>query len=200
MAIPIVTVATIISKGYPLSTLKSEGLVTLADADIKDAYFPSTELFTDEKVITLLHALVYSLLLRRKIVSTRYGSVTKVSQYTIAADNDSITAEIRSYCLTRLESYLSILFPLTYSGLLDASTGSILVDGIVTVLVNGTGITNSYYKANVAGTYSYGSGDIILALDDYLYYNGLVWLKIIGGRPNFQFNDILKLYDNIVFV
>ena len=106
MPIPIVTVASLIAKGYPVSTLKSEGLVTLADSDIKDAYFQADEPFTDEKVVTLLHALVYSLLLRRKIVATRYGSVTKVSQYTIAADEESITKEIRSYCLARLEKYI----------------------------------------------------------------------------------------------
>ena len=113
MPIPVVTVASLIAKGYPVSTLKSEGQVTLADADIKDAYFPTTELFTDDKVITLLHALVYSLLLRRKIVATRYGSVEKVSQYTIKADEDSVTKEIRSYCLSRLEKYfLAITKPI----------------------------------------------------------------------------------------
>lgn len=109
MAIPVVTVASLIAKGYPVSTLKSEGLITLADSDIKDAYFPANETFTDASVVTLLHALVYSLLLRRKIVATRYGAVEKVSQYTIAADNDSVTQEIRSYCLARLEKYISSL-------------------------------------------------------------------------------------------
>ena len=66
-----------------------------------------------DKVITLLHALVYSLLLRRKIVATRYGSVEKVSLYTIKADEDSVTKEIRSYCLSRLEKYfLAITKPI----------------------------------------------------------------------------------------
>jgi len=109
MPIPIVTVASLIAKGYQVSTLKSEPQVALADSDIKEAYFPSTELFTDEKAITLLHALVYSLLLRRNIVATRYGSVTKVSQYTIAADEDSTTKEIRGYCIARLEKYYQSL-------------------------------------------------------------------------------------------
>ena len=109
MPIPIVTVASLIAKGYPVSTLKSEPQVTLADSDIKEAYFPSTELFTDAKTVTLLHALVYSLLLRRKIVATRYGSVAKVSQYTIAADEDQVTKEIRSYCIARLEKYIESL-------------------------------------------------------------------------------------------
>ena len=100
-----VTIATLREKGYLVSSLKDEATITLAEADIKAAYFPSTELFTDVKTITLLYALTYSLLLRRKIVATRYGAVQKVSQYTIAADEASVTAEIRSYCVSKLEAY-----------------------------------------------------------------------------------------------
>ena len=159
MPTPVVTVATLIAKGYPVSTLKSEGLVTLADSDIKDAYFPLTELFTDAKVVTLLHALVYSLLLRRKIVATRYGSVTKVSQYTIAADNDSITAEIRSYCLARLEAYQQLLN-------------------------NSVEPEVPYFRTRIE------------RFPDYSFERNYNY-EIVNG---FQFNDILKLYDNIVFV
>ena len=108
MPIPIVTVASLIAKGYPVSTLKSESQVTLADADIKEAYFPSTETFTDAKTVMLLHALVYSLLLRRKIVATRYGSVEKNPTYSVRAEEDAITQEIRSYCVNRLENYISV--------------------------------------------------------------------------------------------
>ena len=105
MPIPIVTVASLIAKGYPVSTLKSESQVTLADSDIKEAYFPSTETFTDTKTVTLLHALVYSLLLRRKIVATRYGSIEKNPTYSVRAEEDAIIQEIRSYCANRLENY-----------------------------------------------------------------------------------------------
>ena len=105
MPIPIVTVASLIAKGYPVSTLKSEPQVALADSDIKEAYFPATETFTDAKTVTLLHALVYSLLLRRKIVATRYGSVEKNPTYSVRAEEDAITQEIRSYCANRLENY-----------------------------------------------------------------------------------------------
>jgi len=105
MPIPIVTVASLIAKGYPVSTLKSEPQVALADSDIKEAYFPSTEEFTDSKTVTLLHALVYSLLLRRKIVATRYGSMEKNSSYSVQAEDEAITQEIRSYCANRLENY-----------------------------------------------------------------------------------------------
>ncbi len=108
MPIPIVTVASLIAKGYPVSTLKSESQVTLADADIKEAYFPVTETFADAKTVTLLHALVYSLLLRRKIVATRYGSVEKNPTYSVRAEEDAITQEIRSYCVNRLENYISM--------------------------------------------------------------------------------------------
>ena len=105
----IVTVESLRARGFAVSSLKDASQITLAENDIKDAYFPTDAIFTDEKVIALLHALVYSLLLRRKIVATRYGSVQKVSQYTIAADNDSVTEEIRSYCLARLEKYYDSL-------------------------------------------------------------------------------------------
>ena len=105
MPIPIVTVASLIANGYPVSTLKSEPQVALADSDIKEAYFPSTEEFSDAKTVTLLHALVYSLLLRRKIVATRYGSVEKNPTYSVRAEEDAITQEIRSYCANRLENY-----------------------------------------------------------------------------------------------
>ena len=105
MQIPVVTVASLIAKGYPVSTLKSEPQVALADSDIKEAYFPSTEEFTDAKTVTLLHALVYSLLLRRKIVATRYGSMEKNSSYSVQAEDEAITQEIRSYCANRLENY-----------------------------------------------------------------------------------------------
>ena len=108
MPIPIVTVASLIAKGYPVSTLKSEPQVTLADSDIKEAYFPATETFTDAKTVTLLHALVYSLLLRRKIVATRYGSMEKNSSYSVQAEDEAITHEIRSYCANRLENYISV--------------------------------------------------------------------------------------------
>ena len=108
MSIPIVTVASLIAKGHPVSTLKSESQVALADSDIKEAYFPSTEPFTDAKTVTLLHALVYSLLLRRKIVATRYGSVEKNPTYSVQAEEDAITQEIRSYCVNRLENYMSM--------------------------------------------------------------------------------------------
>ena len=108
MPIPVVTVASLIAKGYPVSTLKSESQVTLADSDIKEAYFPSAEEFTDAKTVTLLHALVYSLLLRRKIVATRYGSVEKNSSYSVQAEDEAITQEIRSYCANRLENYISV--------------------------------------------------------------------------------------------
>ena len=117
MPIPIVTVASLIAKGYPVSTLKSESQVTLADSDIKEAYFPATELFTDAKTVTLLHALVYSLLLRRKIVVTRYGSVEKNATYSVRAEEDAITQEIRSYCTNRLENYISVN-PFEYNDIL----------------------------------------------------------------------------------
>ena len=101
----IVTLTSLREKGFEVSSLKSDATIGLAEADCKLCYFPASETFTDADVILLLHALVYSRLLRMRIVSTRYGSVLKTSQYTINADNDAITEEIRGYCCARLEAY-----------------------------------------------------------------------------------------------
>ena len=100
-----VTIQSLKANGYPVSTLKDETVIALAEKDVKLAYFPSTETFSSQSVIELLHALVYSLLLRRKLTLTRYGSVSKVSQYSIAAEEEAITSEIRSCCTAKLESY-----------------------------------------------------------------------------------------------
>jgi len=101
------TIEDIKDAGYPLTSLKDESAVALAEQDVKIAYFPNSETFEDEKVIGLLIALTYSLLIRRRIIATRFGSVAKVSQYTIAADEYQLTREIRGYCTARLERYIA---------------------------------------------------------------------------------------------
>ncbi|CAB5226088.1 hypothetical protein UFOVP756_44 [uncultured Caudovirales phage] len=105
----IVTVASLKQAGYQISSLKEETQVQLAEANIIEAYFPTTETFTTGETVALLHALTYSLLLKRKTVSTRYGSSEKTSQYTISADENQIKQEIRTYCRARLENYLNSL-------------------------------------------------------------------------------------------
>lgn len=100
-----VTVQILRENGYPLTTLKDDSIVALAEKDVKAAYFPESETFEDEEAKQLLYALTFSLLLKRKIQATRYGTVTKISQYSIAADEAQIKTEIRSYCCSRLEKY-----------------------------------------------------------------------------------------------
>lgn len=102
-----VTVSSLRSYGFAVSNLKDEGAITLAENDVKFAYFPDTEIFDTEIVLNLLHALTYSLLLRRKLVVTRYGTVQKASQYTIAAEESAVKSEIQSYCCARLEAYIA---------------------------------------------------------------------------------------------
>lgn len=100
-----VTVQILRENGYPLTTLKDDSIVALAEKDVKAAYFPDSETFEDEEAKQLLYALTFSLLLKRKIQATRYGTVTKISQYSIASDEAQIKTEIRSYCCQRLEKY-----------------------------------------------------------------------------------------------
>ena len=103
----IVTIATLKDAGYDVSNSKNEAAVALATANIKSAYFPETETFESVQSQNLLLALVFSLLLKRKTVLTRFGNAEKISQYTIAADKDQIRSEIRGYCRRPLESYLA---------------------------------------------------------------------------------------------
>ena len=103
-----VTIDSLKIAGFSISSLKEQAAITLAENDVKFAYFPEAETFEDENVIALLHALTYSLLLRRKIVATRYGSQVKNAQYSTTADEQETTNEIRSYCIARLEAYQTV--------------------------------------------------------------------------------------------
>lgn len=103
-----VTIDSLRDAGFSISSLKDQSAITLAENDVKFAYFPATETFEDENAVALLHALVYSLLLRRKIVATRYGSQIKNAQYSTTADEQETTKEIRSYCMARLEAYQTV--------------------------------------------------------------------------------------------
>ena len=100
-----ITAALLREAGYPVSQLKDENTITLAESDIKAAYFPADETFESTEANALLYALTYSLLLKRKIQATRYGSVAKVSQYSIAAEEAQIKSEIRNYCKWKLEKF-----------------------------------------------------------------------------------------------
>jgi hypothetical protein len=101
----IITVEILKNKGYNVSTLKDANSITLAASDVKLCYFKADETFEEESVINLLCALTYSLLLRRKIVATRYGSTVKTNNYSAQADEDQVTKEVRGYCIHRLEIY-----------------------------------------------------------------------------------------------
>jgi len=102
---PLVTLASLRAAGYPVSTLKDEATIALALSDIQFAYFPEEETFEEETTLALLHALVYSLLLRRRLVATRFGTVTKNNQYSTQAEEEAITKEIGSYCWARMKAY-----------------------------------------------------------------------------------------------
>ena len=102
-----VTIQALKEAGYPLSNQKDEAVVALAAKNVKAAYFPTDETFESEQSVDLLLALTYSMLLKRKIVATRFGGAEKTSQFTIAADRQQVREEIRGYCRQPLEAYLS---------------------------------------------------------------------------------------------
>lgn len=103
----LVSVSVLRENGYPVSNMKDEAVIGLAERDVIEAYFVEGEDFQSEASKQLLYALVYSTLLKRKTVSTRYGADVKTSQYTIQAEANQIKDEIRSYCRVKLEKYLS---------------------------------------------------------------------------------------------
>ena len=100
MPIPIVTVASLIAKGYPVSTLKSESQVTLADSDIKEAYFPSTELFTDTKTPEL-HV---SATRDRNTVVVTCREPASTDQTTVAFDLNDLNSRVTEHNLYKLAS------------------------------------------------------------------------------------------------
>lgn len=102
-----VSVAILKDAGYPVGLVKDEAAVALAERQVRAAYFPATETFETDEALNLLYALTFSMLLKRRTISTRTGSVQKVSQYTIAADNEQVRQEIRGYCRQPLEAYIA---------------------------------------------------------------------------------------------
>lgn len=104
-----VTASILRDAGYPIGMLKDEAVIALAEKQVTLAYFPETETFKTDEALQLLYALTFSMLLKRRTLATRFGSVQKQSQYTIAADNEQIRQEIRGYCRQPLESYVATL-------------------------------------------------------------------------------------------
>ena len=102
-----VSVAILKDAGYPVGLVKDEAAVTLAERQVMAAYFPATETFETDEALNLLYALTFSMLLKRRTISTRTGAAQKVSQYTIAADNEQVRQEIRGYCRQPLEAYIA---------------------------------------------------------------------------------------------
>lgn len=103
----LVTASILKEAGYPIGVMKDEAVISLAEKNIKAAYFPSSETFETDAALDLLYALTFSMLLKRRTFATRYGTVQKQSQYTIQAENEQIRQEIRSYCRQPLEAYVA---------------------------------------------------------------------------------------------
>ena len=101
-----VTVESLIAKGYPVGGLKTPAHVTLAEADIKIAYFPTDTDFTE--LDDLVHALTFGLLLRRRLVATRFGTVTKLDGYSQTVEAKAVTEEIIGYCYHRYKAWREV--------------------------------------------------------------------------------------------
>ena len=104
-----VTASILRDAGYPIGMLKDEAVIALAEKQVTLAYFPEAETFETDEALQLLYALTFSMLLKRRTLATRFGSVQKQSQYTITADNEQIRQEIRGYCRQPLEAYIATL-------------------------------------------------------------------------------------------
>jgi hypothetical protein len=100
-----VTVQMMKDAGYPVGALKDDPVIGLAEKDVRMAYFPDDETFEDEEAFDLLTALTFCMLLKRRTVASRYGSVQKVSRDTVNAASEQIRDEIRGYTIHRLERY-----------------------------------------------------------------------------------------------
>ena len=103
-----ITVQMMKDAGYPVGSLKDDPVIGLAEKDVRRAYFPDDETFEDEEAFELLIALTFCMLLQRRTVASRYGSVQKVSRDTINADTEQIRMEIRGYTVHRLERYADL--------------------------------------------------------------------------------------------
>ena len=101
-----VTVESLIEKGYPVSGLKTPSNVTLAELDVKIAYFPPDTDFTE--LDDLVHALTFGLLLRRRLVATRFGTVTKLDGYSQTVEAKAVTEEIIGYCYHRYKVWREV--------------------------------------------------------------------------------------------
>lgn len=69
----------------------------------------------------------------------------------------------------------------------DASTNT-------PALADGTGTAGHFYTVSVAGTVDFGDGDIVFAVDDEVFYNGVVWRKIPSPSSTALTNDSVGVY------
>ena len=99
-----VTVELLKAKGYPISILKNQESITLAEDNIKMAYFPSDTIF-DELEDTIC-ALTFALILRRISMATRFGSVQKVDGFSQQVEEQKSMREARGYALPYYNSWL----------------------------------------------------------------------------------------------
>ena len=83
--------------------------INLSERTARSNYFPTAEDFLTESAIDLLHAITYSLLLKRKVVATRFGSEEKKGNFNDPMDQEKLMDEIRGYCHFPLENYLASL-------------------------------------------------------------------------------------------
>ena len=99
-----VTVELLKAKGYPISVLKNQDTIVLAEENVKKAYFPADADF-DELEDTIC-ALTFALVLRRTAMATRFGSVQKVDGFSQQVEEQKSMREARGYALPYYNSWL----------------------------------------------------------------------------------------------
>lgn len=104
---------------------------------------------------------------------------SELSEQTVISDN-SFFASIN----TGSEDAKKIKLPLLrgYSGDWNANTNT-------PTLVNGSGVSATVYRVSVAGTRDLGNGALTYGVEEIIYYNGAIWVKLTQS----QISDIVGL-------
>ena len=101
-----ITLETLRGKGYPISALKNQEQVELAEKTIILSYFPKYTDFESEFMQDVLSALVFALILRRSTMATRFGTVQKIDGYSQTVEDAKSLKEARSYALPFYDTWL----------------------------------------------------------------------------------------------
>ena len=102
-----VTIDILKAKGYPVSALKSQESITLAEKRVILAYFPKDTDFEKNDLNDVVCALTFALMLRNSAMATRFGATVKVDGYSQKIEEEKSIKEARTYALPFYDDYLA---------------------------------------------------------------------------------------------